>query len=165
MKNYLNKKTLKIKKISWSTFIIFSTSSSVSIQASIIAGLGNKYLKCGNKFYNLTWYKNNTKCPTIIILQSIRESRFIHKKNKKYTLEVFFLNFLLILCPPIWRISVTILQIKRSAVQNEWVIFKNNSFFFENEAIGFENDWKTKKRSFNDPFQRRLTTLSAAKLS
>ena len=39
--------------------------------------------------------------------------------------------------------------------------FLKRSFFSENETIIFENDRKTKqKRSFNDRFQQRLTTLS-----
>jgi len=41
-------------------------------------------------------------------------------------------------------------------VQNEWVVFKNNCFFFENETIVFENDRKTKKK--------RLTTLSFSRV-
>ena len=38
--------------------------------------------------------------------------------------------------------------------------FQKRSFFSKNETIVFENDWKRiEKRSFNDRFQKRLTTL------
>ena len=38
-------------------------------------------------------------------------------------------------------------------IQNEWVVFKNDRFFSENEMIVFENETK------NYRLQKRLTTL------
>ena len=47
-----------------------------------------------------------------------------------------------------------------SKVQNVWVFFNNDCFFSKNETIVLKTiEKRIEKRSFNDRFKKRLTTL------